>query len=277
MSKKKSQPSTKNTKSPIEILIAKYGLWGTIITAIVGLVGVGISGYLTYAGIRLQVEAPIIATQTAQSDQLTWVSSSAPAYTSTPARTPILEDTITASPLDILSLLVGQSDTDYRFDLTIRNTDSESDRLISHIDIKAVQMDFSCDSHPEWYRISDTLIVQQISNSTFSAQGHVTNNLNTSFEYPVRGMFEIGGCGERSFILGFDTSMLVPRGSTAQFYIQLPRELKIIIEETDSGSQAHSGFLPTSNDDILEEYDSIIVSVWDADAMDPVIISKSIE
>jgi len=52
--------------SPVEVLIAKIGLRGTIITAILGLVGIGITAYFGYLGIQIQINAPIEATQTAE-------------------------------------------------------------------------------------------------------------------------------------------------------------------------------------------------------------------
>jgi hypothetical protein len=61
-----SNSSGKDRKSPIDILIAKYGLTGTIVSALLGLVGVGLTAYFGYLGSRTQVEAPIRATQTAQ-------------------------------------------------------------------------------------------------------------------------------------------------------------------------------------------------------------------
>ena len=70
MSKKRqsssSNSSTNASKSPIEVLVAKYGLVGTIVTALLGLLGIAITAYFTYLVTRTQIVGPIEATQTAE-------------------------------------------------------------------------------------------------------------------------------------------------------------------------------------------------------------------
>ena len=56
--------SDRTNKSPVEVIVAKYGLVGTVITALLGLLGIAITAYFTYLATRVQVAQPIEATQT---------------------------------------------------------------------------------------------------------------------------------------------------------------------------------------------------------------------
>lgn len=82
--KKKSPSKSDKTKSPVEVLVAKYGLFGTVAVAIIGLLGTCITAYFGYMGIRAQVESPILATQTAESKMVTPNSTVAFSVTATP-------------------------------------------------------------------------------------------------------------------------------------------------------------------------------------------------
>src|SRR5687767_3427097 len=72
MSKKRrnsADSSTNAGKSPVEIIVAKYGLVGTIITALLTLLGVVITVYVAYLTSRPQIIAPLDSTQTAEARQ----------------------------------------------------------------------------------------------------------------------------------------------------------------------------------------------------------------
>lgn len=62
-------PSNPLKKSSLAVLIAKYGLIGTVTAALIGVIGVGFTAYFGYLGIRTQIEEPIKATQTAEAAQ----------------------------------------------------------------------------------------------------------------------------------------------------------------------------------------------------------------
>jgi len=61
-----SGSSNEVKNSSIDILIAKYGLIGTISGSIIGVIGVLLTAYFGYLGIQTQIEAPIKVTQTAE-------------------------------------------------------------------------------------------------------------------------------------------------------------------------------------------------------------------
>ncbi len=104
---KKTPPKNKKIKSPVEVLVAKYGLFGTLVVAIFGLLSAGITAYFGYMGIRAQIEAPILATQTAVarltevtyfSDMTQLANIPTPTNTYTPTFTPTSTLTTTPSP-----------------------------------------------------------------------------------------------------------------------------------------------------------------------------------
>lgn len=67
MSKNRQRSSSGSPgKSPIDVLIAKYGLAGILITSLLSVLGVGLTAYFGYLGIRIQIEGPIKATQAAE-------------------------------------------------------------------------------------------------------------------------------------------------------------------------------------------------------------------
>jgi hypothetical protein len=102
MSKSRQRSATKASnadgKSAVEVIVAKIGLTGTIITAVLGLAAAAFTAYYAYLGIRTQVETPLRATQTAeartaQAPQVAQVSNTLTAVTSTvlpplPSQTP---------------------------------------------------------------------------------------------------------------------------------------------------------------------------------------------
>ncbi len=67
MAKKSATSRDDDNTSKVEVLVAKYGLAGVVVTAILGLIGVVIVAYFGYLGQQTQVQAPIAATQTAES------------------------------------------------------------------------------------------------------------------------------------------------------------------------------------------------------------------
>ena len=75
MSKNRQRsPSGSSSKSPIDVLIAKYGLVGTLTASLLGVVSVGITAYFGYLGIKTQIEGPIRATETAEAESTALVS-----------------------------------------------------------------------------------------------------------------------------------------------------------------------------------------------------------
>lgn len=71
MAKKPAASRDSDNTSKVEVLVAKYGLVGVVVTAILGLIGVVIAAYFGYLGQQTQVQAPIAATQTAESNAQT--------------------------------------------------------------------------------------------------------------------------------------------------------------------------------------------------------------
>ena len=89
------KPKSPLNKSPIELLVAKYGLVGTIIGGILGLVGVIFTATLTYTALTNQVERPIQATQTAEARQTSIALSASPTISPTVTESP----TATTTPI----------------------------------------------------------------------------------------------------------------------------------------------------------------------------------
>lgn len=58
-----SPPQDKNT---VQVLLAKYGLIGTTVAAVLGLLGIAITAYFNYLSARTQIEYPVQITQTAE-------------------------------------------------------------------------------------------------------------------------------------------------------------------------------------------------------------------
>jgi hypothetical protein len=79
-----NSPSSNGSKSGFEILIAKYGLAGVVISAIFGSISLIIVAIIGYLGTQTQVFVPINATQTAEAK-----------LSSVPTLTPIPSSTIT--------------------------------------------------------------------------------------------------------------------------------------------------------------------------------------
>lgn len=78
--KKKSLSKSRKAKSPVEVLVARYGL----AAAILGILGTCITAYLGYISTRTQVELPIFATQTAESKMNVPTSTVAVSISATP-------------------------------------------------------------------------------------------------------------------------------------------------------------------------------------------------
>lgn len=67
MSRKNSLPQTKSPEKPdTSITVAQLGIIAAVITAIITVIGMTISGYFNYLGARTQVELPIQVTQTVE-------------------------------------------------------------------------------------------------------------------------------------------------------------------------------------------------------------------
>lgn len=69
MSKKNNRLTNKYSKSPIELIVAKYGLFGTIATGFLSVIGVVLTAYFGYLGIKLQAESRIVAEKTAEAQK----------------------------------------------------------------------------------------------------------------------------------------------------------------------------------------------------------------
>ena len=81
----KSASSDNARKSPVEIVVARYGLLGTMITAILGVLGLAVTSYFTYLGTRTQVFGTIEVTQTAEANLAPTTSSQSTSPTLTQA------------------------------------------------------------------------------------------------------------------------------------------------------------------------------------------------
>ena len=101
----------KESQSPVEILVAKMGLGGTIIASVIGLIGVGITAYFGYLGVQTQIKAPIEATQTAEA-KLATITHTAATPTNLPLPTPT--DTLSASPTPKYKSCAFPVDTSFR-------------------------------------------------------------------------------------------------------------------------------------------------------------------
>ena len=105
---KNRNKNTANTQSGIEIMVAKFGLWNTILGAVIGLVGVFITAYYGYLGLKLQTMAPIYETQTAVANLLL-TPSETPAPTMQLSPTLQSSPTITPSEIPTLAALTPES------------------------------------------------------------------------------------------------------------------------------------------------------------------------
>ena len=173
------------------------------------------------------------------------------------------------SPLKIQNLRISQSDTEYRFEITVQNTNFPGDRLINHIDFFASDTPFLCTSGGSVFNISDDIVIQQVSDNQARILTEMTENQDTLFTYKVAGSFRLGGCGEHIFSLGFDTSIPVPKDSTVQFYVMLPRNLRITNTSNNSNDENDINFLDITKDDVLENYPNVSISIWYAGSKDP--------
>jgi hypothetical protein len=81
----KSANTPKNKNKPaVGVLIAEYGLLGTIVTAVLGCAGISIAAYLSYMGIKAQIERPAMFTQTAEARSTALAQSFTATFTLTP-------------------------------------------------------------------------------------------------------------------------------------------------------------------------------------------------
>jgi len=92
-----SYSSDKTNKSPVEIVVARYGLLATVITAFLGLLGLAVTGYFTYLATRTQVLGAIEVTQTAEANLVPPITTFAPT-TSLQKTSP----TLTQAPISAL-------------------------------------------------------------------------------------------------------------------------------------------------------------------------------
>ena len=125
------------------------------------------------------------------------------------------------------------------------------------------------------FNISDELVIQQVSDNQASVLTELTENQDTQFTYKVTGALQLGGCGEHIFTLGFDTSIQVPKDSTIQFYVMLPRNLKVTDETINTNDENSINFLDLIEDDVLANYPNVGISVWYAGSEEPAFYNKS--
>ena len=71
MSKKNTRTSSQDSKSPIVISVAKYGLVGTLITALFGLAGVGLTAYLNNPVVVIPIKTLSVTFLTSHSRYVT--------------------------------------------------------------------------------------------------------------------------------------------------------------------------------------------------------------
>jgi hypothetical protein len=172
------------------------------------------------------------------------------------------------SPLEIQNMRIGQSDTNYRFEITVKNPNFREDKLINHIVLHTGLPPISeCNSVPTTFHISDNLIIQQVSNKQSFFRTEMTENQDTEFSYEVTGFFREGACYESIFSFGFQTSLLVPRNSTVQFYIFLPRNLRAT--EAQPASPDDNNIISLRRD-ILYNSRRVSISIWYAGTEEPV-------
>jgi len=113
MNKKRQRSSSdsadKTSRSPIEVVVAKYGLIGTVVTALLGLCGLAVTGYFTYLATRTQVFGAIDITRTAEAglivlvataDPTTSAKGTSPAATQTPLSIQVATETTAAQAHD---------------------------------------------------------------------------------------------------------------------------------------------------------------------------------
>jgi hypothetical protein len=178
-----------------------------------------------------------------------------------------------SSPIVGQSLRIGASGTNYRIEITVKNASTRDDRLIDHVEIVAHSRQ-SCvgggaQSFIPLFTISDKLLVQpDYDNNRLNIQGEMTQGQDTNFVYKVYGELTGKRCRDQGPIpqwltLSFDTSIAVPKDSSVQFYVLLPRDLKI--SSTVSGTRMDPGFDFTGHD-VLKDLPDITVSIWDSEA-----------
>ena len=107
MNKKRQRSSSDKTrKSPVEIVVAKYGFLGVVITALLGLLGLAVTGYFTYLATRTQVFGAIEVTRTAEANLVPPITTSAPTTllqetSSQLTQAPLSTQIATESPLPV--------------------------------------------------------------------------------------------------------------------------------------------------------------------------------
>ena len=103
-----SAAGDKDSKSTVEILVAKFGLMGTIITSILALIGVTITAYFGFLGIQTQVELPAQITQTHEAYLTSIVLSSTSTIQSPTTAIPFETQSSTFTPVpELLQLTNG--------------------------------------------------------------------------------------------------------------------------------------------------------------------------
>jgi hypothetical protein len=109
--KKTSRPTT-------AAQIAKYTVISAIVTAVIGLAGIGVKAYFDYLTTRTEVEVPIHATQTAEAQLLASALAThgptltpSPTETRPPAPTSTVPPTVTPSPLPTATLTPSETAT----------------------------------------------------------------------------------------------------------------------------------------------------------------------
>lgn len=180
------------------------------------------------------------------------------------------------SPIVGQSLRIGISQTNYRIEITIKNTNIRDDRLINHINIYASDSYTQCLSFPSYFTVSDSLIVQPTSDDNrLIIQGEINQDQDTDFAYKLDGIFEIGACGEETFMLGFDTSIVIPKNSSVQFYVLLPRNINIINDASSPDDNlSMTSLLETASKDILKSHPIVQIAIWDSESEKPIIFGQ---
>ena len=162
-----------------------------------------------------------------------------------------------AGNIEIHQLRVGQSDTQYRLEVTVNNGNLQ-DMLIDRIALSGYDWPDGCVSMPVSYELSDTLAVSAEDDDVVKWFSDYHEGGETHITYPVTGTFTVEPCGGHSFRLAFDTALPLARSSFTSFYILIPRDLKIV----SSGRNPLQSLAEIARDDILADYRRIAVSVW---------------
>lgn len=258
MSRKRQSASSSKS---VQVLVAKYGLWGVITTAILGLVGAGLTAYMGYLGIQIQAEARIKAAETAEAKN----TAAAATLASTPTFPPTLAETAEAtnmavaplprswpSPtraLEVAQVLLAETADKQRLEITIYNP-SERSFLVTRVALSGEWYAPPCCCEPYYYIEISAEAQSHVESDSgtklvfMTAQGRVSES--TEYQYPASGYIKRSYCSPGflnawMFGLAIDTSFLLPRQEYSTFHVTVPRYLEVTAVSRDGALETYSG------------------------------------